>query len=168
MKKTFLAALVGAVLTAILISGAALAANFGDTSNWVIGSTIYAYVTPDGIASFANVRRTNGTTFTAADPNPTRAQLLAASFWLVDTTSNAVDLDFSNDTDLLAADIGTTWLFYISAGGTNALTITAGGSGVTPTVMQAGAGSSCEDVGDSISCTAVGLELVRCFSVCAD
>ena len=112
-------------------------------------------------------RKDNGTTFTAADPNPSRATLRGSGFWLVDTTANAVDLDFSDDADLEAADIGTDWVFMISAGGTNALTITNGASGVAITTLNT-LGTTCEDVGDQIRCTGLALEAAVCVTTCAD
>ena len=120
-----------------------------------------------GIVQVANLRLVNGTTLTAADPNPSRATLRAAGFFLVDTTGNAVDLDFSDDADLEAADLGTQWEFVVSAGGTNALTVTNGASGVVVTTLNT-LGTTCEDVADSIICTAFALEAVRCLTVCAD
>ena len=120
-----------------------------------------------GIIAAGNYRVTNGSTFTAADPNPSRATLRAAGFFLVDTTANAVDLDISDDADFEAADLGTEWLFLISAGGTNALTVTNGASGVAVTTLNA-LGTTCEDVGDSIRCTAFALEKALCVTTCAD
>lgn len=120
-----------------------------------------------GIVQIGNVRLVNGATISAADPNPSRASLRAANFFLVDTTANAVDVDFSDDADLEAADLGTTWKFIVSAGGTNALTVTNGGSGVVVTTLNT-LGTSCEDVGDSITCTAYALEAIVCNTVCAD
>jgi hypothetical protein len=130
-------------------------------NNWSISA--------GGIASFAHQRRVNGTTFTAADPNPSKATLQAADFFLVDTTSNAVDLDFADDAALDAADIGSTWTFIVSAGGTNALTVTAGASGVTTvTTHNATTGTTAEDVGDMIECTAYATTKIACVVYAAD
>ena len=120
-----------------------------------------------GLIAAGNYRKTNGTTFTTADPNPSRATLRASGFFLVDTTANVVDLDWSDDADMEAADLGTQWEFIISAGGTNALTVTNGASGVVVTTLNT-LGSTCEDVADSIICTAFALEAVRCLTICAD
>lgn len=119
------------------------------------------------LVSAGQYRRENGATFTAADPNPSRATLRGASFFLVDTTANAVDLDFSDDADLEAADIGTEWIFIVSAGGTNALTVTNGASGVAVTTLNA-LGATCEDVNDVYRCVGTALEKVVCTTVCAD
>lgn len=125
----------------------------------------------DDVANFrggvGRLSRVLGTTYTAADPNPSRAALRANQVFLVDTTANAVDLDFSNDVDLEAIDLGTQWTFVVSAGGTNALTITNGASGVAVTTLNS-LGTTCEDVGDHLICTAFALEKVVCASVCAD
>lgn len=112
--------------------------------------------------------RVAGTTFTAADPNPSRATLRANQVFLVDTTANAVDLDFSDDADLETIDIGTQWTFIVSAGGTNALTITDGASGVVIKTLAVGPAATCEDVGDSFVCTAYAAEGVTCIKACAD
>ena len=159
--------LAAAAVLVLALTGIAVAADYRDTMNFKSGSTTYGSITPEGIASMANYRITNGTTFTTADPNPTRAQLRAAGFFLVDTTSNAVDLDLSNDADFTAVDLGTEWKFLISAGGTNALTVTNGGSGVVITTLNT-LGTTCEDVGDSIVCTAFALEKALCVTTCAD
>ncbi len=131
----------------------------------------YADTNYDDVANFrggiGRMSRTPGATFTAADPNPSRAALRANQVFLVDTTANAVDLDFSNDVDLLAIDIGTTWTFIISGGGTNALTITDGASGVVVKRINS-LGTTCEDVGDHFVCTAYALEGVTCAAHCAD
>ena len=119
------------------------------------------------IVSAGQYRKENGSTFTAADPNPSRATLRGSAFFLVDTTANAVDLDWSDDADMEEADLGTQWHFVISAGGTNALTVTNGASGVVVTTLNT-LGTTCEDVGDNITCTAFALEAVVCNTTCAD
>lgn len=121
-----------------------------------------------GIITAGNYRRTNGSTFTAADPNPSRATLRAAEFFCVDTTSNAVDLDFSDDADLEAADLGTIWTFAVCVGGSNALTVTDGASGVVVKPQAATTGTTAEDVGDYIRCQAYALEGVICTTYAAD
>ena len=120
-----------------------------------------------GVVRMATRRAVAGTTFTTADPNPSRATLRANDFFLVDTSANVVDLDFSDDADLEAADLGTEWTFIVSAGGTNALTVTNGASGVVVTTLNT-LGTTCEDVSDMIKCTARALEAVSCYSICAD
>lgn len=119
------------------------------------------------VTGIGHIAPAAGTAFTAADPNPSRATLRANAYFLVDTTANAVDLDFSNDADLEAADLGKRWTFIVSAGGTNALTVTDGASGVL-VKLQATAGATCEDVGDRYECMAYALEGVTCASFCAD
>lgn len=143
-----------AVLVAFGISVVAFAeTNFEDVMNFKGGVGV--------------LRRTAGSTFTAADPNPSRATLRANQIFLVDTTANAVDLDFSDDADLESADIGTTWRFIVSAGGTNALTVTDGASGVVIKTLAV-LGATCEDAGDSFTCTAYAAEGVSCIKSCAD
>lgn len=119
------------------------------------------------VTGMGHIAPAAGTTFTAADPNPSRATLRANSYFLVDTTANAVDLDFSNDADLEAADLGKVWDFVVSAGGSNALTVTDGASGVL-VKLQAAAGATCEDPGDRYQCRGYALEAVTCTSFCAD
>ena len=119
------------------------------------------------VTGIGHVAPAAGATFTAADPNPSRTTLRANSYFLVDTTANAVDLDFSNDADLEAADLGKEWEFLVSAGGTNALTVTDGASGVL-VKLQAAAGATCEDPGDRYKCRAYALEAISCTSFCAD
>jgi len=160
-------AIFAAAVLLLALTGIAVAADVRDTTNYKVGATTYGSITPEGIASMANYRVTNGSTFTAADPNPSRATLRAAGFFLVDTTANAVDLDLSNDADFEAVDLGTRWVFLISAGGTNALTVTNGASGVAITTLNT-LGTTCEDVGDSIACTAFALEKALCITTCAD
>ena len=149
-RSIFLAAIVG-VLSAVAVAFAAT--NYDDVVNFRGG--------------VGQMRRSVGTTFTAADPNPSRATLRANQVFLVDTTANAVDLDFSDNADLEAADIGTQWTFIVSAGGTNALTITDGASGVVVKRINS-LGTTCEDVGDHFICTAYATEGVTCNAHCAD
>ena len=163
MKRFFVALVLVAAF-----AGAAFAAVHRDTMTFKVDTTTYGSITPAGIASMANYRVTNGATFTTADPNPTRAQLRAAGFFCVDTTANAVDLDLSNDADFEAADIGTTWDFVVCAGGTNALTVTNGASGVVIKPQAATTGTTAEDVGDIIRCTAYALEGAICITFAAD
>lgn len=66
-----------------------------------------------GAQTIAHLRHVNGSTFTTADPNPSKAMLQAANFFLVDTTANAVDLDFADNAALDAEDIGSTWTFVV-------------------------------------------------------
>lgn len=146
-----------------------------DSSKGISGlGTISATVTSSGtlsasgIASLEHLRSPVGQTFTTADPNPSRATLIGNNVFFVDPTANAVDLDFSDDTDLLAVDLGTEWKFIVSVGhATQALTVTNGASGVVVTTLNT-LGTTCEDTGDYITCTAFALEKVICATVCAD
>lgn len=136
-----------------------------------LSSIAYAATNYDDVVNFrggvGRFSRQVGTTYTAADPNPSRAVLRANQVFLVKTGTNAVDLDFSNDADLETIDIGTQWTFIVTSGGTNALTVTNGASGVVVTTLNT-LGTSCEDVGDHLICTAIAAEAVVCASVCAD
>ena len=125
-------------------------------------------VTGVGLFSAGNYRKANGTTITVADPNTSRATLRAAGFFCVDTTANAVDIDLSDDADFEAADLGTEWIFAVCVGGTNALTVTNGASGVVIKPQAATTGTSAEDVGDYIKCFPYALEGAICTTFAAD
>lgn len=141
----------------------------GDSTDTAVSITDDNWsISTGGIAKFAHLRAVNGTTFTAADPNPSKATLQAADFFLVDTTANAVDLDFANDAALDAADIGSSWTFVVSAGGTNNLTVTPGASGVTTVTSITVTGTGVEDPGDMIVCTAYATTKITCLSYGAD
>jgi hypothetical protein len=143
---------IGAVALLSLVAGAAVAAtNYGD------------------ISRFTHVQFVNGSTFSAADPNPTKAQLQASDFFCVNTASNAVDLDFANDAALDTNDIGSAWTFMVCTGhATQALTVTAGASGVTTVTTINTSGTTCEDEGDYIRCIARTTAKITCSTFCAD
>lgn len=114
-------------------------------------------------------RPKSGTTLTTADTNLAKATLQAARFFLVDTASNAVDIDFADDAALDAADVGSTWMFVKTGAGTNAMTVTVGASGVTTvTNHTVGAAATAEDIGDFIRCTAYTTTAILCEISAAD
>lgn len=115
----------------------------------------------------ANLRVTAAAALTAAQINLTPTQFRAAGYWPVDTTSNAVDVEVDGALD--AADIAAVKMFAVTVGGTNALTVTADGAGVTAVVtIQQGAGASCEDVNDWIRVTVVNTNAATVETYCAD
>jgi hypothetical protein len=126
-------------------------------------------VTAAGIATFPHVRRTNGAALSAADVNLTKANIQAASWWSVDTSANAVDVDFGDDAALDAQDIGSKKVFHVTTGHTTqALTVTAGAAGVTTVTTINAVGTTCEDAGDMIECTVYATTKVTCVTFCAD
>lgn len=128
-------------------------------STWSVAST--------GIATFPHVRAKANAALTDAAVELTKAQFQASGYFPVDTTANAVDVEIAEALD--AADIGVQKIFVVTTGGTNALTVTADGAGVTTVTTRAlGAGSSCEDVNDWIRCTVIGAQVMYCESFCAD
>ena len=132
-----------ALLALVGFSSIAIAADYDDVANFRAG--------------IGRLSRTVGATFTTADPNPSRDTLRANQVFLIDTTTNAVDLDFSDNADLEAIDFGTQWSFIVSVGhATQALTVTNGASGVVVTTLNT-LGTTCEDTGDHIVCTAFAL-----------
>lgn len=130
--------------------------------SWSIGT--------DGIAKFAHLRTANNATLTAADVNLSKAQIQAAGFFPVDTTTNAVDVDFGDDAALDAVDIGAVKTFVVIVGhATQALTVTAGATGVTTiTTHNATVGTTAEDVGDMIQCTVYATTKAACAVYAAD
>ena len=114
-------------------------------------------------------RPKNGTTLATTDTNLAKATLQAARFFLVDTASNVVDVDFADDAALDAADVGSTWMFVKTGAGTNAMTVTAGASGVTTVTNHTiGAAATAEDIGDFIRCTAYTTTAILCEISAAD
>ena len=147
-KRTLL--LAGFVL--LCLAGSALAAKYGDLSE------------------FRYIRRTSsyGPSDFLESADITVAELRAKQVFKVDTGAGAVDLDFANDAALDAADIGSQWRFFIGIGGTNALTVTAGASGVTTVKTIAVGGAACEDVGDFIDVIAYSTTQASVVTYCAD
>lgn len=124
-------------------------------------------VTGPGVATFAHQRATIAAAATAAAVDLTPAQFRASGVFLADTTSNAIDFEVNAALD--AADLGTVKHFVVSVGGTNAITFTADGAGVTTvTTVQQGTGASCEDAGDMIRVTIVGTGIAIAETYCAD
>lgn len=131
------------------------------------GTTVTAAtVTADTVTADA-YRATAGTAITAS-LDLDKADVQGASVWAVSTTGGAVDVDFGDDAALDAADVGSKKLFVITAGGTNALTVTAGASGVTTVTTLNTLGTTCEDVGDVIECIVTTTATATCVTVCAD
>ena len=134
----------------------------------VSGGIAFAAVYKD-ISEFRHIRHTSigGSTWQAT-ADITVAELQAGNFFKVNTNGAAVDLDFANDVALDEADIGSTWTFCVDIGGTNALTITAGASGVTTMKAIDLKGTTCEDVGDCITVTAYSTTQGSAVTSCAD
>lgn len=134
MKSTFRTALVAGLALVVLAAGTALAAKYGD------------------ISEFRMIRFTatrSGVDY-AASADLLKSELYAKQVFLVSTLAGAVDLDFGNDAAFSPEDIGAEWKFIVTAGGTNALTVTAGASGITTLTVVDSDGTTCEDVGDVI------------------
>jgi len=132
------------------------------------GTTITATTATATTATVAHQRFTNNASLTAADVNLTAAQIQAASVFPVSTTANAVDVDFGDDAALSASDVGSRKTFIVTAGGTNALTVTAGASGVTTVTTLNTLGTTCEDVGDVVECIVTSTTTATCVRTCAD
>ena len=104
----------------------------------------------------------SGSAFSDAANSPTKATLQQASYWGVITSGNVVDIDLPA---MDAVDIGRHLLFVVTAGGTNALTVTSGVMTVA-TVAQTGTGT--EDVGDTVDCLIVTTTKAWCDAYAAD
>lgn len=127
-----------------------------------INSALWS-VSGAGIASFASVRVTNGTALTAANPTPSKATMQAASFFAVDTSSNAVDVDLPA---MDAGDVGSMKKFAVTTGHvTQALTVTSGTLTVT---THNTLGTTCEDAQDHIDCLITAAATASCDTFCAD
>lgn len=152
MTRSFLrTVLIAAAACTLLAAGTALAAVYRD------------------ISEFRHIRHTStGSSTWIASADVTKAELQAGNFFKVDTAAGALDLDFGNDAALDEADIGSEWKFCVGIGGTNALTVTAGASGVTTMKTVDGDGATCEDVGDCILVTAYSTTQATAFTQCAD
>jgi len=151
MRRTLLL-----IVAAVAIPIAAYAAVFNDR---------------DGVR-VNHLRFKNGATISGTtDKNLTRAEMHAANFFPVNTSAPGgatLDIDIGNDVALDSLDLGSTWRFTIVTGG-SAMTVTAGASGITTVTKQdLGAGSTCEDAGDTIACTAYATTKVLCLTYCAD
>lgn len=150
MTRTLLVAVFAVILS---VAGTALAAVYKDFSE------------------FRLIRHTNlqGPSAYTASADINKSVLQSYQFFKVDTQGGAVDLDFGDDAAMDAADIGSEWLFCVGLGGTNALTVTAGASGVT--TVNSGVvldGSTCEDVGDCIRVILYSTTAATAIPMCAD
>lgn len=137
------------------------AANLTNTgSNTVTGDvTATTFIAADAY------RVTNGAAFTTANPTPTQADLQAASYWPVDTSSNAVDIDIPL---MAAGDVGRHLTFAVTTGhATQALTVT-DGSGLTVVTQNATTGTTAEDAGDYIDCLITAAATATCVTYAAD
>lgn len=116
-----------------------------------------------------HIRVDNNSALSAADVNLTKAQIQAATFFPVNTGTNAVDVDFADDAALDSADVGSIKDFVVTTGhATQALTVTAGASGVTTVTTINTIGTTCEDEGDWIRCIVRTTAKATCMTVCAD
>lgn len=149
MTRTVLVAVFAVLLT---VAGSAIAAVYKDMSEF----RFIRHTGSRGLNDFT----------VSADIN--KSTLHAQQYFRVHTVAGAVDLDFANDAALDAADVGSEWVFQVGDGGTNALTVTAGASGVTTVKTLATLGSTCEDVGDTIRVIAYSTTQASVITVCAD
>ncbi|MEK7524725.1 MAG: hypothetical protein AAB588_06910 [Patescibacteria group bacterium] len=125
-------------------------------------------MTVTGMALANGFRVTNGTPQTASAPNLTKANLQAASFWGVNTASNAVAINLASDASLDAADVGRHLTFAVTTGhSSNALTI-AGTANMTVVNLSATTGTTSEDVGDYIDCLITATNKATCAMYAAD
>ncbi len=116
----------------------------------------------------AGYRVTNAAALTAANPQLTKANLQAASFWPVDMTSNAVDVDLGTDAILDAGDVGRKLNFAVTvASGANELTVTSGAN-ITVVTYSATTATSTEDVGDFVECTIIATNRATCIEYAND
>jgi hypothetical protein len=124
--------------------------------------TTVATVTAAGYQGVIN------SSLTSAATDLTAAQFRASGVFPADTSANAVDVEISEA--LAAADVGVSKIFRVATGhATNALTVTADASGVTTaTLIQQGAGASCEDANDFFRVTVKGTAAITVESYCAD
>lgn len=154
MRNALRVGLVSALLVALFTAGTALAVKMGDL---------------DGV-EITRLKKTSarGPSDWTASADITRAELYSKSFFKVDTRGGAVDLDFANDLALDSSDIGAEWFFCVGEGGSNALTVTAGASGVTTVKVVDADGTTCEDVGDCIRMIAYSTTQATAFTQCAD
>lgn len=137
--------------------------SIGDSTDTTSATSALWSITGPGVATMATYRVTNAATLTAANPTPTKANMQAAGFWGVDTTSNAVDVDLPA---MDAADVGSDKTFAVLTGGTNALTVTSGT--LTVSTRNALTGTSCEDAGDFITCKILSTTTATCVGYCND
>lgn len=136
------------------------------------GSRLFDKLTGDTLvvttSTVSHERFANNASLTAASVALTAAQIQAASVFPVSTTANAVEVKLADDAALAAADVGSRKLFIVTAGGTNALTVVAGTSGVTTVRTINTLGTTCEDVGDVIECIVTSTTTATCVRSCAD
>ena len=100
-------------------------------------------------------------TLTAATNTLTANDLTKGDFWKVDTTSNAVVVNFPT---ISTAEIGRRVRFVVTAGGSNALNMDQMASSSTNVVTMAvnSTNTSMEDVGDYADCTFVSTTKAVC------
>lgn len=138
--------------------------------NWSITAAGVATFTSSvlGTATANHYRVTNSAVLSAAAVELTKANVQASSFFPVDTSTNAVDVEINAALD--AADVGSEKVFVVTTGhATQALTVTADGAGVTTVVTQAATtGTTAEDAGDMIRCTVYATQAMVCVVYAAD
>lgn len=112
----------------------------------------------------------NATISGTTNYNTTSNELFTNDFFPVSTTAPGgatLDIDIGDDAAIDANEIGSQWTFMILTG-SSAMTVTAGASGFTTVTTINASGTTCEDAGDYIRCTARSTTAVTCLTVCAD
>lgn len=154
-RSTIRVILVAAVACLVVAGGSALATNYLDKTGIRIG----------------HLKHVNGSTISGTtNYNTTKAELQAADFFLVNTSAPGgatLDIDFYDSAAPDSEDVGSVTDFIIVTGG-SALTVTAGGSGVTTVTTINASGTTCEDAGDRISCQLRSTTAATCLTTCAD
>ena len=156
--------------TQLILVVAMVVAVVGSILSASVVQTAYAAVYRD-ISEFRHVRLTNATTISGTQNyNLTAVELQANDFFPVSTTAPGgatLDIDIADDAAVSASDVGSEWTFMIVTG-SSAMTVTAGASGFTTVATINASGTTCEDAGDFIRCTASSTSKVTCLTVCAD
>lgn len=148
---------IGETATPLSLEGTSVDAN--ETSIAVTDPTTDRTITLPDATGRVEVVSQNSTISSATDL--TKAQMQSASYFPVDTSGGAVDIDIENSLD--AIDVGRRLTFAVTTGG-NGLTVTGGDSGTDdPTVVTlTGAGAAVDAAGDYIECLVTGTSSVTC------
>lgn len=147
--------LVVAAVNIVTVAGTALAVNFDDVG---------------GIRVNHLRRKANATLSGTTNYNTSLAELRSSDYFPVDTSAPGgatLDVDLGDDAAIGSDDLGSKWRFQIVVGG-SALTVTAGASGFTTITTIDASGTTCEDAGDAIECTAYTTAKAVCLTQCAD
>jgi hypothetical protein len=111
-------------------------------------------------------------TLTSSVYSLTAANLATADYFPVNTTGGAITATMYSDVGdngIPATDVGRTIVFYITAGGSNALTIAADADLTLTTVTAITAGGlTIEDVGDHADCFIATTDNIVCTTYEAD